>query len=382
MQLKCARKVYRSDVSNSKPPGFAETIEKCFAAGPQFARSHSVLARKIVNCFLCVTQLGFCCVFFVFIANNIKQVMDEYIPPMDVRVYMVFALPPILFSSWIRNLKFLAPLSAIANVLMVTGLTITLYFCSINLPSISERQAFGSWAGLPLFFGTAIFCFEGIGLVMPLQNEMKRPKKFATPFGVLNIGMTLVTTLFVVIGFLGYLQYGEQVQGSVTLNLPATSILAQVVKVVVSLALMFTYALQFYVPVDILWPDVRRHFFPQDESLSVFERPSRAIPEIAFRTLLVLITFISAELVPQLGLVISLVGAVSSTALALLFPPLSELLLVRGTDGHVPLLVLVKDVFLIVLGLVGFVTGTYASLQGIVEVFSQEYAAVVPTIQV
>ncbi len=30
----------------------------------------------VVNIFLFVTQLGFCCVYFVFISNNIKQVGD------------------------------------------------------------------------------------------------------------------------------------------------------------------------------------------------------------------------------------------------------------------------------------------------------------------
>lgn len=56
--------------------------------------------------------------------------------------------------------------------------------------------------------------------VLPLQNEMKKPKKFTATAGVLNIGMSMVTVLFTTIGFLGYLKYGDNVKGSVTLNLP------------------------------------------------------------------------------------------------------------------------------------------------------------------
>jgi proton-coupled amino acid transporter len=49
---------------------------------------------------------------------------------------------------------------------------------------------------------------------------MKQPDEFTKPFGVLNIGMTIVTSLIVTVGFLGYLKYGDSVEGSLTLNLP------------------------------------------------------------------------------------------------------------------------------------------------------------------
>lgn len=56
--------------------------------------------------------------------------------------------------------------------------------------------------------------------VLPLQNEMKKPTNFTRPAGVLNIGMSVVTILYITVGFLAYLKYGESIKGSVTLNLP------------------------------------------------------------------------------------------------------------------------------------------------------------------
>ena len=38
--------------------------------------------------------------------------------------------------------------------------------------------------------------------------------------GVLNTSMVIVSCLYIAVGFFGYLQYGENVLGSVTLNLP------------------------------------------------------------------------------------------------------------------------------------------------------------------
>jgi len=49
---------------------------------------------------------------------------------------------------------------------------------------------------------------------------MKIPEQFTKRFGVLNVGMTIVASLLIVMGFLGYLKYGDEVQGSLTLNLP------------------------------------------------------------------------------------------------------------------------------------------------------------------
>ena len=73
---------------------------------------------------------------------------------------------------------------------------------------------------MPLFFATSIFTFEGIALVLPIQNDMKHPQDFPGRTGLLNVAMTLVTIIYVAVGFFGYLKYGEAVNPTVTLNLP------------------------------------------------------------------------------------------------------------------------------------------------------------------
>lgn len=61
---------------------------------------------------------------------------------------------------------------------------------------------------------------EGIGVVMPVENAMKKPQHFLGCPGVLNTAMLTVIVLYAVIGFLGYVCYGPAVRGSVTMNLP------------------------------------------------------------------------------------------------------------------------------------------------------------------
>lgn len=55
---------------------------------------------------------------------------------------------------------------------------------------------------------------------MPLENNMNRPEKFIGITGVLNQGMAAVTIAYILVGFLGFLQFGEGTKANVTLNLP------------------------------------------------------------------------------------------------------------------------------------------------------------------
>ena len=66
-----------------------------------------------------------------------------------------------------------------------------------------------------------MFTFEGIGVVLPIENQMKTPEDMRGWNGVLNMNMAMVTSLYMAVGFFGYLKYGEDVLGSITLNLPS-----------------------------------------------------------------------------------------------------------------------------------------------------------------
>ena len=51
-------------------------IDYAFKVGPPPLRRFGRIMRKLVNLFLNVTQFGFCCVYFVFMASNLKMVVD------------------------------------------------------------------------------------------------------------------------------------------------------------------------------------------------------------------------------------------------------------------------------------------------------------------
>lgn len=102
-------------------------------------------------------------------------------------------------------------------------MAITFAYLLKDLPRISTVRAFAPLNALPLYCATAIYAFEGIGVVLPLENNMKTPQDFDGLNGVLNTGMTIVAVMYTAVGFFGYLKYGDRVQASITLNLESSS---------------------------------------------------------------------------------------------------------------------------------------------------------------
>lgn len=49
---------------------------------------------------------------------------------------------------------------------------------------------------------------------------MKNPKIFGGSCGILNQVMVILTVAYIIIGFFGYVKYGDMTEGSITLNLP------------------------------------------------------------------------------------------------------------------------------------------------------------------
>ncbi|KAI7800349.1 neutral amino acid uniporter 4 [Triplophysa rosa] len=365
-----------------RPPlGYSDTVAVSMEMSSfQCLRKGAHFGRQLVNFFLVLTQLGFCSVYFVFLAENIKQVMEgaslntsmepvvlfsntseEGVvspdPPsvamttgLDLRLYMVFLLPFIIVLTFIRDLRNMAALSAIANLCMAVSLILIFTYILNDLSDPRQLPFASTWRKYPFFFGTAIFAFEGIGVVLPLENQMREPKRFPQ---ALNIGMGVIIVLYVTLATMGCLRFGDDIKGSITLNLPHDWS-NQLVKVLYSFGVFVSFAVQFFVPAEILAPLVCERV----------RKTWRRAADLSLRALLVCLTCVTAIMIPRLDLVISLVGAVSSSALALVFPPLVEL--IAHPSQPPPPLLLLKDLSIAALGFVGFLTGTYVTVEEII----------------
>ncbi|KAK6172526.1 hypothetical protein SNE40_016162 [Patella caerulea] len=340
---------------------YADVMETALSTGPVKLRRFSKEARYLVLTFIIITQVGGCSVYVVFISTNIKQVINHFYPDdPSIRVYEVVVAAILVPYCFVKELRNLSVFSAFANLVTATGLFIIIYHVTQGLPNVDSRPAFTGWSHLPLYFGTALYAYEGINLVLPIENKMRDQSDFRGLDGVLILGMVIASCLYTTVGFYGYLRYGNDAQGSITLNLPSDQWLYLSVKLMFALCITISYGVQLYVPVELLLP-----FFKSKYENTRFER----FGEYFVRTGLVLITLICAVAVPHLELFISLMGALSASSLAIIMPATIEMITLTAPDETLPKWVLVKDVLLVLLGILGMLTGTYTSIKAIIEIY-------------
>ncbi|CAG4983936.1 unnamed protein product [Parnassius apollo] len=344
---------------------YTAAAEAALSEGPDWCKACAPYAAHVVNAFLLVYQIGSCCVYVVFVSENIQFVLTKHFElQVSVLEVMVWILLPLVLINWVPDLKYLAPFSAIANAVTIVSFAMILYYIFREMPTIEGKVPAGKIAEFPLFFGTVLFALEAIGVILPLENEMKTPKAFVGKFGVLNRAMISIIILYVGMGLFGYLQYGNEAAGSITLNLPSgTETLASVVQCLLAFAIFITHGLACYVAIDILWNEYI--------GVRLLNSSHRLLWEYILRSLIVLLTFGIAAVVPELDLFISLFGALCLSALGLAFPAfIQSCTYWYYVSPSERIRMIIKNAIVVVFGALGLVVGTWTSLEGIITKFS------------
>lgn len=204
-----------------------------------------------------------------------------------------------------------------------------------------------------------ILAVEGIGVIMPVENSMEKPQHFLGKPSILLISMIIITVLYTVIGLLGYIRFGDKIRGSITLNLPTDEITAVIGQLLVAMAILFTFGLQFYVAIDILL-----------KKLMDKVTQSKIIWEIVIRSTALIIMGGTAAAIPDLEPFISLVGALFFGSLGLLAPPVIETVFAQSFDGFGKYnWRLWKNIVLIIFSLIAIVAGVFTSIEGIINIY-------------
>ncbi|XP_074101259.1 proton-coupled amino acid transporter-like protein pathetic [Cotesia typhae] len=387
--VKCAHVLYYK--THKTKMGFADVAETAFATGPKWGRKFSKFSRYFVQICLFLTYFGACTAYNIIIATNFGQVIKYYmnhtepvvllsntttlenvsdvvnmttsaietVIPLDVsfmRIIIACLFIPLILLVYVPDLKYLAPFSMVANIFMACSLGMTFYYLVQDMLPISQLSLVRPYEEFPQFFSVTVFAMEAIGVIMPLENNMKTPQNFVGICGVLSRGMGSVTFIYILLGLLGYMKYGDHANAVITANLPIALIPAQVVKVLIGLAVFFTFGLQFYVCIDIVWNGVKEHFA---------HRPRAG--EYIVRTVMVICCVSLAIAIPNIGPLVELVGAFCFSLLGLLAPVVIEVITYWDVGFGRFNWKIYKNIVVTVIGLLALVFGTKSAIIGIIE---------------
>lgn len=113
------------------------------------------------RCFVPYLFLNYCFIFVLIIL----QLLLQYSYEINIQTVLLFTMPLIMVCASLRKLRFIAPLSTLANFALITGVITIMYYSCSGPSSKGARYSYSKWTELPTMFGIIMFSFEGIGLV-------------------------------------------------------------------------------------------------------------------------------------------------------------------------------------------------------------------------
>ena len=288
------------------------------------------------------SQIGFCCVYLGFVARNVLQLLnvprcwvgEEWMPLLLVSQALV--LVPL---SWVTNMSSFAVTNLLGDLVIAACIAAVLGWAGVGVAAhpggvppgggVTSVPLFNP-ADWPLFIGTAVYAFEGVGVMLPLFNSLPPASRASFP-RVMYATLGGVSLTYLAMGLLPFL-YLDGVLGApmadvITLDLPRAG-WAWALQGGYCVALLCTYPLQLFPALGVIEERV-------GDKLQGQVWRTRGL-----RTAVVLATIaVSWVGSSQLNNLVSLVGAVACAPLAFIFPALFHLRLVpgisrcaRGTD--------------------------------------------------
>lgn len=209
--------------------------------------------RAMILTSIVISQLGFVAAYIVFTSENLRAVIlavSNCKTVIDIKWLILIQMVIFLPFSLLRDINKLGFTALIADAFIIIGLAYLFYYDVLTLSSegLSDITLFNQrdWT---LFIGTAIFTFEGIGLIIPIQESMRHPKKFPK---VLFAVMVIIVVVFTVMGAVSYAAYGSKTETVVLLNLPQDDKLVNTAQFLYSLAILLSTPLQLFPAIRIM----------------------------------------------------------------------------------------------------------------------------------
>ncbi|XP_015065018.1 amino acid transporter AVT3B-like [Solanum pennellii] len=312
------------------------------------------VGRLSVDLMIILSQAGFCVSYLIFVANTLAYLFNYSIAKPDPRIwglspkaaYIWGCFPFQLGLNSIPTLTLLAPLSIFADIAELGAMGVVMV--EDVMIYLQNRPVLEMFGGFNVFFyglGVAVYAFEGIGMVLPLESETRDKDKFGK---ILGLAMGFISLLFGAFGVLGYFAFGEDTKDIITTNL-GQGLLSTFVQLGLCINLFFSFPLMMNPVYEVM----ERRFWEGRYC-------------VWLRWLVVLAVTFVALAVPNFADFLSLVGSSVCIVLGFVLPSLFHLIAFKDELRWYGF---ASDAALIVMGTIFAVYGTSSSLM---EIFAKK----------
>jgi len=282
-----------------------------------------------------------------------------------VNMFMAITALVVLPTSWFRDLSVLSYVSVLGLFasLFLLGVVVSDGIVSdlITFEDFRDTDFFKSWANIPLCFGLISFGFAGHAVFPNIYASMKKPQQYNV---MLDTTYTFVMLAYGLMAVVGYIQYGDDTEQQVTLNLPDGTI-ARIATALIVVNPITKFSLTLN-PIAL-----------GIEELVVIERKYlRVLFRVAVRSFLVGSSLVVAMVVPYFALVVSFIGAFMSMAVSAVFPSMCYMKLFQGRLRWYET---VWNIIIIVVGIFCAISGTYVAGKDIFDLIQKRQAMPIST---
>jgi solute carrier family 36 (proton-coupled amino acid transporter) len=357
------------NIGDSEILDYGKVLRQSIRLGPSWFTKYTWLTY-ILQLSILTGQFGFLSVCTIFVAENLKDLVDYNWPnkvAMGVELYKLIVYFIMLGIVMVKSLDRMTLFSTAANIMGVGSLGIALTYCVTHLQSSADLPLATTVGSVPVMASMVLYAFEVITVVVPLENKMKDKAALPGLNGVLSTTLLIATILYTALGFYGYMCFGDDVKDTIIYSMPMEPWYWMITKPLYVVAVLFSYAIQFYVLMQITWKVV----LPR---LSGRSRLVILLTETGLRVALVSSAFLLALLIPRIGLLISLIGASACFLMTFFFPPLAHSLVVwhscHGNPTNWTKAVLIKNSLIGIMSLFGVGIGTYLSVSDLIKAYT------------
>ncbi|WPH00258.1 vacuolar amino acid transporter 3 [Acrodontium crateriforme] len=317
--------------------------------GPRF--------RKTILASITLSQLGFVCAGVIFTAENLLSFANAIAvstggdQPFGTTSLIAIQFVVLIPLALIRNISKLGPTALLADVFIMIGVTYIWWYdiSSLATHGMAPSVQLFNPSAFTLTVGSAIFTFEGIGLILPIQSSMAKPEHFSK---LLYLVMFIITIIFTSVGALCYATFGDETKIQIISNFPQDSKLVNAVQFLYSLAVLAGEPVQLFPAVRILETSIFGELATGKKSAAIKWKKNAL--RSATMTLCLIIAILGAS---DLDKFVALIGSFACVPLVYIYPPLLHYRAVAQTKVEKAI-----DIAVMVVGVIAMVYTTAVTL--------------------